>query len=83
MKRNHKSADRLARLATLGLCLPLGGCDGEWTAELAALSGAFLGDVVSSTTTWYLQRAWGVDGDAEALGDAHSHDAAPLHDHEH
>ena len=70
----------------LGTCLLAGvGCDEQLTSELAALSGSYLGDVVSVVVTECLQDALGVGavGDGDADGDDHAHDAGALHEHEH
>ena len=78
-------------LSVLLLCLPLGGatgCDRETAAQVAELSGTYLGDVVSTVTTQYWLDLLGVEanGDAdehEHDGAEHSHDAEAMHDHEH
>ena len=70
-------------------CLMLGvtGCEREAAGELAALSGAYLGDMVTLVVTDCLYGALGVEGgaslDEHAHEDEHSHDTEPLHDHEH
>ena len=78
-------------LSVLLLCLPLGGatgCDRETAAQVAVLSGAYLGDVVSTVTTQYWLDLLGVEANAAAHDHehdeaGHSHDAEPMHDHEH
>ena len=78
-------------LSVLLLCLSLSGatgCDRETAAQVAVLSGTYLGDVVSTVTTQYWLDLLGVeaDGDADAHAhdaDGHAHDAEPMHDHEH
>ena len=74
-----------ASLGLLGvLALGAAGCDREVAGELAMLSGAYLGDMVTALATGYMRDAWGIeDGSAHDEHDGHSHEAAPLHDHEH
>ena len=63
------------------------GCNLDVPGDIAALSGAYLEDVVSVVVTGCLHDALGIeDGgshDEHADDDGHSHDAEPLHDHEH
>ena len=69
------------------LCLSFGGaagCDRETTAQLAVLSGAYLGDMVTAVSTQYWLDRLGVEGATDALAEGgHSHDVEPMHDHEH
>ena len=86
----------MKRIATMAaaLVLPLyvsvlggAGCTGEVAGQLATLSGAYLGDVVTVVVTGCLQDALGIEADGStedhAHEDEHSHDAEPLHEHEH
>ena len=83
--------DRFGVVTLLLSCclLAAGGCDSQVAGELVAATGSYLGDVVSTVTTGYLQAVWALEAsDAEhAHEDAseheHSHEATPLHDHEH
>jgi hypothetical protein len=69
------------------LALAFGGCDEDIAADLADLSGAFMGEVVSVTVTACLYDALGIEDaaahDEHAAEEAHAHNAQPLHDHEH
>lgn len=71
-----------------GLSLPSVGCDRELAAQVASLSGAYIGDVVAVAATRFLQTVWGVEN-ANAghvyEDDEHSHerDVEPLHEHDH
>ena len=71
------------------LCLSVAGasaCTREAAAQIAALSGSYLGDVVATWSTAALLDAWGLESDGtygESGSDAHNHDAEPLHEHEH
>ena len=57
------------------------GCNHEVVGQVAALSGAYIGDVVTVAVTGYLNDALGIEGGGAV--DEHSHEAEPLHDHEH
>ena len=87
MKRTYPA--RTVLWFVLVCCLMLGvtGCEQDVAGELAALSGVYLGDVVTVAVTDCLYGALGVEGgaslDEHAHEDEHSHDAGPLHDHEH
>ena len=66
------------------------GCNREVTGQVAEVSAAYLGNVISVLTTGYLLEAWGVETtdehaheDTHSEDDGHSHDAEPLHEHEH
>ncbi len=62
------------------------GCNGDVAGEVVTLSGVYLGDVVTATVTGYLHDPLGTEGSgstAEHSDDEHSHEAGPLHDHEH
>ena len=69
------------------LCLSFGGmagCDRETTAQLVVLSGAYLGDIVTTVSTQYWLDQLGVEGETDAVAEGgHSHDTEPMHDHEH
>ena len=75
--------------AVLVMCLSVAGalgCTREAAAQIAALSGSYLGDVVATWSTASLLEAWGLESDGahgDAGSDAHNHDAGPLHEHEH
>jgi len=81
MKRIN--SHRRCVLAILSFCFlfATAGCEREVAAELAAISGSCLGDVVAVAVTSYLQDALGVEAPDDE--DTHSHDAEPMHDHEH
>jgi len=68
-------------------CVPLAavGCDREVIGEVASLSGAYLGDVVTVVATGYLMDAVGIEnlGDALEHDEEHSHNTETLHNHEH
>ncbi len=52
--------------------------------ELAALTGAYWGDVVTVSTTGYLFDVIGVKHESDTHEhDQHSHAAHPLHEHKH
>ena len=74
-------------MCVLLACWPLAaaGCNREVIGEVAALSGAYLGDVVTVVATGYLMDAVGIENHGDALehDEEHSHDAEPLHNHEH
>ena len=57
------------------------GCNHEVVGQVAALSGAYVGDIVTVAVTGYLNDALGIEGGGSV--DEHSHEAEPLHDHEH
>ena len=85
MKRANP-AKWLVAFALLGGSLVGGaGCDQHVADQLATLSGNYVGDVVSTVVTHYLQGALGVENAADALADSHDHehDTGALHDHEH
>ena len=71
------------------LCLSVAGasaCTPEAAAQIAVLSGSYLGDVVATWSTAALLDAWGLESDGmhgDSGSDAHNHDAEPLHEHEH
>jgi len=65
----------------------LAGCNHEVAGEVATLSGAYLDDVVSTLATSYLRDTLGIEAGGSVAehthDDEHSHEAGPLHDHEH
>ena len=69
------------------VCWPLAasGCNDEVIGEVASLSGAYLGDVVTVVATGCLLDALGIEDHGGALehDEEHSHNAEPLHEHEH
>ena len=78
----------VARIVLVCLLLPSSaGCDLELAGEVATISGSYVGDVVTVLVTGYLYDLLGIEGDATADAhsneDGHSHDAEPLHEHEH
>jgi len=87
MKRTYPAVAALWFLLACGLLLGVAACDRDAVGELATLSGAYIGDVVTVAVTDCLHGALGVEGgaslDEHAHEDEHSHDAGPLHDHEH
>ena len=86
---NRKGSITIAASLALSGVLALGtaGCDREVAGELATLSGVYLGDMVTALATGCMRDDWGIeDGgahDEHTEHDGHSHEAAPLHDHEH
>ncbi len=70
-------------------CVSIGGsagCDTDTVAQLATLSGTYIGDVVSTISTGYLLERLGAEGEAhgdEHEEEGHGHDDEPLHDHDH
>ncbi len=61
------------------LLLAATGCDQDVLDEIAAISGTYVGDVVTAVVTRCLQDAWGI-----VVEDDENHEAAdPLHDHVH
>ena len=80
--RRSSPAMKAAWLMLLCSFLPASlGCNRDVAGELATLSGAYLGDVVSTIVTSYLHDALGIEDGGSTY--EHSHDAEPLHDHEH
>ena len=71
----------------LGCVLPAGvGCDSNVVSELAEITAAYLGDVVSTVAAGYLEAAWDVEATGaehdHENGHDHAHDAGPLHEYE-
>ena len=85
MKRTYDSPFVLSVVLLAVLALTVGGCDDDIAADLADLSGAYMGDVVTMAVTAYLYDALGVEdgGSHDEHADEHDHEAEPLHDHEH
>ncbi len=87
MKRNSFPTTSVMILLLGSFLFGAVGCNLEVAGDIAALSGAYLGDVVTVVVTGCLHDALGIeDGgshDEHADDDGHSHDAEPLHDHEH
>ena len=81
MKRTSLTTSAALLLLLGGLLPATLGCDRDVAGEVATLSGAYLGDVVSALATSCLHDALGIE-DGGAAGE-HSHEAEPLHDHEH
>ena len=81
MKRISVMARAAAVVLPCGLLFGTVGCDREVADEVAMVSGAYLGEVVSVLATAYLLEAFGAE-----TADSHdelAHDTEPLHDHEH
>ncbi len=57
------------------------GCNHDVAGQVATLSGAYAGDIVTVLATDYLNDVFGVEHSDSAGGD--SHDAESLHEHEH
>ncbi len=53
------------------------GCTREAVAQIAALSGSYLGDVVATWSTASLLEAWGLESDAA------DHNGGSMHEHDH
>ena len=81
MKRTTLTTATVPVVLLCSLLFVAGGCDREVAGQVATLSGAYLGDVVAALATGGLHDALGVEDGA--ANDEHSHDAVPLHDHEH
>ena len=81
MKRTSMTTTAALVLLLCGFLAGIAGCDREAAGEVATLSGAYLGNVVSVLTTECLHDALGIENSGSA--DEHTHDAEPLHDHEH
>ena len=84
---------RRTRLATAAILAALmcglgsTGCNREVAGQVATLSSAYLGDVVTVVVTGYLHDVLGIENSGSLDGHsdetAHSHEAESLHDHEH
>ena len=90
MKQNMRRARRVVMTFVSGCTLVTAtACDVELTRELVTLSGGCIGDVATVAATHYFADLVGVELDsdvhqhAEEVLDEHSHDAGPLHNHEH
>jgi hypothetical protein len=67
-----------------GTCLLAGtGCDDRLAAELATLSGNYIGDVTSTVVVHWWEDALGIETADNEASDEHEHESAALHDHEH
>jgi len=87
MKRIPASTESVKVALLCGLASGVAGCNHEVAGQVATLSSAYLGEVVTVVTTSYLHDLGGIEA-AEAAGehtngDEHSHNADPLHEHEH
>ena len=90
MKQNVKRAQKVAITLFSGCALVAStACDVEMARELVTLSAGCIGDVVSVAATHYFADLVGIELEsdvhqhAEEVLDEHSHDAGPLHNHEH
>lgn len=87
MKRTSLTTMAALLLLLCGLLPTALGCDRDVAGEVVTLSGAYLGDVITVLATGYLHDALGIEAGGSADGhthdDEHSHEAEPLHDHEH
>ena len=87
MKRTSSTTMAALLLLVCSLLPATLGCDREVAGEVATLSSAYLGDVVSTLATSYLYDALGIEANGSAEehshDDEHSHEAESLHDHEH
>ena len=85
MNRSYRK--KLCVMLMVACCFLVGatGCNQDVIGEVVALSGAYVGDVVTAAVTGALSSAFGVEGAAEEHEheDEHSHSAEPLHDHDH
>ncbi len=90
MKQDTNRAQRIT-IGLLSGCVLVAStaCDVELTRELVTLSGGCIGDVVSVAATQYLADLVGIELESdvhqteEEVSDEHSHNAEPLHNHEH
>ena len=81
MKRTRLTKRIAAALLACGFAFSATGCDRDVASQVATVSAAYLGDLVTLLTTEYWHAALGVeDGDTH---DEHSHDEESLHNHEH
>ena len=87
MKRDRYKGNAAIVMLLYGLASGIAGCDRDVAGQVAALSSAYLGDVVNTVVAAYLYGRLdlenGVSGDLHAHDSEHSHDAEPMHDHEH
>ena len=86
MNRAHRSAKGIAATLLCGILPGAIGCSHEAAAEIAALSGSYLGGVVATLATAGLHEYWGIESASahdHAETDDHAHEAGALHDHEH
>ena|GEM_PF-5285579 len=81
MKRTTLTTAAVPAVLLCSLLFVAGGCDREVAGQIATLSSAYLGDIVAAVATGCLHDALGVEDGA--AHDENSHDAVPLHDHEH
>ncbi len=81
MKKTDPTTIALRIVLVFGLLFGVAGCNQTVVGELASLSGAYVGDVVTSVVTGGLHRLLGLeDGDS---ADEHTADSDALHDHDH
>ena len=81
MKRISVTAMAAAVVLLCSLMFGTVGCDQKVADEVATVSGAYLGEMLSVVATAYLLEAFGAES-AESH-DELAHDTEPLHDHEH
>ena len=80
----NRTQRKTLSLVSGSILLVSAGCDHDVARELVTLSAAYIGDVASVLTTDCLADMTGVELEAvEHEDDEHSHDAEPLHNHEH
>ncbi|UCG15095.1 MAG: hypothetical protein JSV19_07330 [Phycisphaerales bacterium] len=80
MKRVDVATMVAAVVVLSGLLFGTAGCDREMADEVAIVSGAYLGEMVSLLATAYLEEAFGAESTDDH--DELSHDTGPLNDHE-
>ena len=87
MKQTRLMTRAAAAVLLCALLPGAAGCDPELAGEVATVSAAYLGELVTVLTSGLLHEALGLEDSASSTDhaheDEHTHDAAPLHDHEH
>ena len=87
MKRTRLMTMAATAVLLCALLPGAAGCDRELAGEVATVSAAYFGELVTVLASGLLHEALGVEDSASsaehAHEDEHTHDAEPLHDHEH
>ncbi len=87
MKKTVSTTIAIRIVVVFGLLFGMAGCDHMVAGELATLSGAYVGDVVTSVVTGGLHALLGlaISDSSDEHADEHEHedDSGGLHDHDH
>jgi len=83
MRKTYPKTIALRIVFVFGLLFGVAGCDRTVAGELATLSGAYIGDVVTSVVTGGLYHLLSLEDDDSSDEHEDPHDSDALHDHDH